>query len=387
MHAVALLDGLVGDQHAVRGAVGDRQRSRVLEAHAVRHRDKLVGGDQAVFRHAAVEHLAHQAFLLVERIDQHAVAGLPLRHARADLGDLAGHVEADDHRQRHLDAGHAFDGEHVVVVERRGAHADDHVAFGRLRDRVVADDLKSSSVPCLRSTSAFIVLLGPRPSSCASPLAGSHAWRRLALDTIRHGRDAAQSRPPLPSPVDLVEPWDSAHPTVSGRTTLGRARDRPDAGEAFQVKTVSSDGVLVDCVGAPGVMRVRRAELARAPDDRQDRKMPVRIVWRITRRAWQLGLRRTLRRLQQLRHCRGAGNGRADHAWRIVTGSSQAPLTGRQPSDCSRVARSRRSGGENSRGRRWRHPKYLTHSRPDRPSRSETRATPKRRLERIDSRR
>ena len=122
---------VVGDQHAVRGAVGDRQRGGVLEAHGGRHGDELVGGDQAIFRHAAVEHFAHQAFLLVDRIDQHAVAGLPAGHAGADLGDLARHVEADDDRQRHLDARHAAHGEHVVVIERGRAHADDDVAVDR----------------------------------------------------------------------------------------------------------------------------------------------------------------------------------------------------------------------------------------------------------------
>jgi hypothetical protein len=37
----------------------------------------LIHRNEAVFSHAAVEHLAHQAFLLVERIDEHAVPGAP----------------------------------------------------------------------------------------------------------------------------------------------------------------------------------------------------------------------------------------------------------------------------------------------------------------------
>ena len=142
-HLVALLDRLVRDDHAVRGAVGDRQRRRLLEASRLSGmRDELVGRDEAVFRHAAVEHLAHQALLLVERIDEHAVAGLPAGHARADLGDLARHVEADDDRQRHLDAGHAPHGEDVVIVERRRPDADDDMAFDGFGLGMVVDDFE-----------------------------------------------------------------------------------------------------------------------------------------------------------------------------------------------------------------------------------------------------
>jgi hypothetical protein len=139
---LAGFDGAMRDQHAVRGAVGDRQRRGVFEAHAVRHRHQLLGGDAAIFRHAAVEHFAHQAFLFVDRVDQHAVAGLPALDAGAHFGDLARHVEPDDHRQRHLDARHAAHGEHVVIVERRRAHANDHLAVARLRRRVIGDDVE-----------------------------------------------------------------------------------------------------------------------------------------------------------------------------------------------------------------------------------------------------
>ena len=61
---VAGLDRVVGDEHPVRGAVGDGQRGGLLEAHAAGHGDELVGGDEAIFLHAAVEHFAHQALFL-----------------------------------------------------------------------------------------------------------------------------------------------------------------------------------------------------------------------------------------------------------------------------------------------------------------------------------
>src|SRR5262249_14676506 len=146
-HALTLLDGLVGDQHAVRGAVGNRQRSGLLETHARGHGDELIGGNEAVFRHAAIEHLAHQALLLVDRIDQHAVAGLRGGTATPAPGHSARHIEADDHRQRHLDAGHAAHGEHIVVVEGGRSHPDDDVALGRLRHRVVADHVEIVEPP------------------------------------------------------------------------------------------------------------------------------------------------------------------------------------------------------------------------------------------------
>src|SRR5437867_3409376 len=192
-HALALLDGLVRDQHAVRGAVGDRQRRRLLEAHARRHRDELIGSDQAVFRHAAVEHLAHQAFLLVDRIAQHAVASLPTGNAGPDLGDLARHVEADDHRQRHLDAGHATHGEHVVIVERRRPHPDNDVAFGRLRHRVVANYFEIFEGP-MRTQHE-----GPHCLATHAPdLLGIRAgWIRLPAPTYRFARDLF--RTPVPT--------------------------------------------------------------------------------------------------------------------------------------------------------------------------------------------
>ena len=98
-------------------AIGDRQGSRLLEADIVRHGDQLIRGNPTVFGHAAVQHLAHQAFLLIERVDEHAVAHLPTIDARPELRDLPRHVETDDHRQWHFDARHSANREHVVIVE------------------------------------------------------------------------------------------------------------------------------------------------------------------------------------------------------------------------------------------------------------------------------
>ena len=184
-HFVAGFHGAVRDQHAVRGAVGDRQRRGIFEADAGRHRHQLVGGDAAIFRHAAVEHLAHQAFLLVDRVDQHAVAGFPASHAGADLGDLARHVEPDDHRQRHLDARHAAHGEDVVIVERRRTHADDHFAVAGLRRRVIGDDVEIVEAAVAAENQGF-------HRSCIP----SHAFLS--------GADDDNGERPLPSPAARV---------------------------------------------------------------------------------------------------------------------------------------------------------------------------------------
>ena len=125
----------MGEQHAVRGAVGDRQRRGLGVAHPVRDGDQPGRVDQAVFRGAAQHHLAHQPLLRgdrIERVDQHVVADPPALHPRSDLRDLARDVEPDDHRHRHLDARHAVAGEHVVVVERGRAHADHRLALADL---------------------------------------------------------------------------------------------------------------------------------------------------------------------------------------------------------------------------------------------------------------
>src|SRR3989304_533471 len=76
-----------------------------------------------------VPHLAHAAAgpAPVHGIDHDPVAGLPLRHGAAGLDDVAGEVDAHDAGHGHLDARHAAAREDVVVVERGGAHLDDHI--------------------------------------------------------------------------------------------------------------------------------------------------------------------------------------------------------------------------------------------------------------------
>ena len=128
-HRLSRLDAAAREHHAMRGAVGDRQRRRLREV------DRGIELEQHMSRHthqfgkAAIHGLAQEtARDPVGRIDQHPIswreAGDPGPHRR----DLARHVVASDQRQRHLDAGHALAGEQVVVVEGAGAHAHQRVA-------------------------------------------------------------------------------------------------------------------------------------------------------------------------------------------------------------------------------------------------------------------
>jgi len=67
---------------------------------------------------------------------------VPILPHIANFDDLAGHIETDNNRQRHLDARHALHREDVVIVERRGAHTDDHRSGRRLWFGVVLHHLK-----------------------------------------------------------------------------------------------------------------------------------------------------------------------------------------------------------------------------------------------------
>ena len=116
-HLVAFFDGVVGDDHAVRRAVGHRQGCCLLVGHVSGHGNQLISGDQTFFGKTAMHHLAHQALLFVERVHQHAVAFVPARDARANFQNFTGQIEADNHGHRHLDAGHAAHREYIVIVE------------------------------------------------------------------------------------------------------------------------------------------------------------------------------------------------------------------------------------------------------------------------------
>ncbi len=139
-HPVALFNGVMGDQHAVRRTVGHRQRRRLGEGDRLGQCDKLGSIYQGVFRHAAVGHFAHQPHAGLQRVDQHAVTHLPTRHVVGDLVDNASKIETRHHRQRDLNARHAVDGKNVVIVKRGGFHPYDDVAWLQRRARFIGND-------------------------------------------------------------------------------------------------------------------------------------------------------------------------------------------------------------------------------------------------------
>src|SRR5262245_25577843 len=127
-----------------------------------------------------------------------------------------------------------------------------------------------SRPPCWRSTSAFIVLTTPVPPSRYLPDLHHPVHVRpdaLALDAV----DVDGNRRPgagITQPVDLVKPRMG----VAAITGQAEVRARGLRRGAFAVPVVERflQGVLVDRIGAPGVVRMDRAELAATPHDRDD---------------------------------------------------------------------------------------------------------------------
>jgi hypothetical protein len=105
--------------------------------------------------HVTVKHLGHQAFLLVQRIYEDAAADCPAGNSLANFDDLACHIEADDNRQRHLDAWTAR-----------------APAFGL---GCSATTCRFSNPPCWRRSSALIV----SDISCSRLIAPGRATGRL----------------------------------------------------------------------------------------------------------------------------------------------------------------------------------------------------------------
>ena len=147
-HLLPGLDLAPRHHHAVGGAIGHGQRRRGLEADAIGPGDELMGGDAGELGEAAGDGLPHHAALFpVDGVDHDPVARLPPPHLRPHLDDLAGHVAAADHRQRHLDPRHAAQGEDVEMIERHGADSHQHLARRHLGiGKVLVDDLLEPTV-------------------------------------------------------------------------------------------------------------------------------------------------------------------------------------------------------------------------------------------------
>src|SRR5215470_4124759 len=145
----------------------------------------MMRGHTAIFGEAAVPHLAEQAARphAIDGVDHHAIAGLPPRHRAARLHDVAGEVHAHDARHGHLDPRHAPPREDVVVVQRGGAHLEDHVLGPRLRIGEVAHDLDRPGAAVLvdnRRSHAFV-------SICRRSRASRRRATRSTLPVLARG--------------------------------------------------------------------------------------------------------------------------------------------------------------------------------------------------------
>jgi hypothetical protein len=106
----------------------------LFEADAVGDAHELMRAQPAILGQPAMHGFTGEATLdPVDRIAEHALAQLPSTHAGADRGDLAGDIEPHDRRHRNPDPRHAAPGEHIVIIERGGAHPQHNIALARHR--------------------------------------------------------------------------------------------------------------------------------------------------------------------------------------------------------------------------------------------------------------
>jgi hypothetical protein len=110
------------------------------EAHLVRNANELAAVRAADLGKAAVEHLAHEPATGVHGVQKHARPNLPVTNSAADRFDLARHVVSGNDRQVDPNTRHSADREYVMVVERAGANAQEHVLRAEgLRSPIVFD--------------------------------------------------------------------------------------------------------------------------------------------------------------------------------------------------------------------------------------------------------
>jgi len=169
-HLLARRNPPVGEHHAARRAVGAGQRRGRFKADAVGDRDELMRLEAAILGQSAMHGLAGQPALdPVYRVAEHAVPHLPSRDAGADRCDLAGDVETHDGRHRDPDPRHAAAGENVVLVERRGTHAQYDITVAGAR--VGKPILQAQPAPSERSSRPPADSRSKHPSFISAPAA------------------------------------------------------------------------------------------------------------------------------------------------------------------------------------------------------------------------
>ena len=157
-HPLARLELPASHQHAIRRAVGERQRRRLVEADRGGNLDqhRLAHGDE--FGAAAVHRLAqhaHSVTIAHDGIDEHPLAEPASRHTRPQRLHRPGNVGTDDHRQIDLDPRHAAAREQVVEIHRGGRHPHQHLIGRRSRGRIVAAELQHLATTVRRGQHRF----------------------------------------------------------------------------------------------------------------------------------------------------------------------------------------------------------------------------------------
>ena len=125
-------DALVVAEDGGREQRRPRGREREADAGSSDEVERLRNAMQLARRHAGVLGVSAIA-LAAERLEcrDNLVADPPAVDLRAELGDLAGHVHAEDVRQRLADEELAAAMKEVGVVDRRGVHPQQHFTGAR----------------------------------------------------------------------------------------------------------------------------------------------------------------------------------------------------------------------------------------------------------------
>ncbi len=134
-----------GEQHPMRGCVGDGETRGGHHVDVVRQSEELVGPDLHVLGQRTPGRVADHARGADQRVHEDPVTFGPTLHAGAHGRHGARGVATRDHRQRRGDARYPATGEQVVVVQRRGLHPHEDLALARLGRRHLVDpqDLRS----------------------------------------------------------------------------------------------------------------------------------------------------------------------------------------------------------------------------------------------------
>ena len=127
------------EQHANRGAIGNRHRRSDGEIEIGRKTNEIVGGNPHIFSHSTGNFFAHHP-LMGDRMQRDAIADMPAGHFRAERCDRTGDIAARNEWHRYRKARHASPDEDVEMVEAAATNFDKDLALAGNRVRPIAID-------------------------------------------------------------------------------------------------------------------------------------------------------------------------------------------------------------------------------------------------------